>query len=131
MVRDHHCFASRGRLTSLSQAPGYLIEAQPVTSNPSEDLAHHACLLRNRFESGNATALLRTEVAVSVRSTRHHTNVAGSGSMALATATAFHDLGALIFGNDALDLQQEVIFRALSDRFIEKDRLDAVAPPLV
>jgi len=51
--------------------------------------------------------------------------------MALATAAALHDLRALIFGNDALNLQQQIVFRTLADRLIEKDHLDAVASPLI
>src|SRR5438128_9366879 len=64
--------ACRGRLASLSQPPGYLVEAQSVTSNPCEDLSHDPRLLGNRLESGRTTALLRTHVAISERSTRHH-----------------------------------------------------------
>ena len=51
--------------------------------------------------------------------------------MAPAAAAALHDLCPLILGDDALNLQQEVIFRALPDRLIEKNHLDAVASPFV
>ena len=51
--------------------------------------------------------------------------------MALATTAALHDLRPLILSDDALDLQQEVIFRALPYRLIEKNHLDPVASPLV
>ena len=45
--------------------------------------------------------------------------IAGMGSMAFATATAFQDLGPFVLGNHALYLQQEIVFRAIPDGAVE------------
>jgi len=51
--------------------------------------------------------------------------------MSFATPTAFQNLGALIFSNHALDLQQELIFRRLSHLPIEKNDLDSRSCKLI
>jgi hypothetical protein len=50
----------------------------------------------------------------------------------LPTSTAsLHDLGAFVFGDDALHLEQQVILRAVPQRAIQKHNIDASATPLV
>ena len=51
--------------------------------------------------------------------------------MSLATAVAFHDLGALILGDHPLHLQEEVVFRALAQRPVEEDDLHPGTPELL
>jgi hypothetical protein len=51
--------------------------------------------------------------------------------MALTAPTPLHELGALIFSNDALHLQQEVVFRALAERLVQEHKLNISSPPLV
>jgi hypothetical protein len=94
-------------------------------------LPYDPSLLRNRLESRRATTFLGGHIAISIGSTGHHADVAGSSGMPLAAAAPLHDLRALIFGDDALDLQEKVILRALPDCLVEKDYLNAEPPPFV
>ena len=50
--------------------------------------------------------------------------------MAPSSSAPLQDLGALVFGDDALDLQQQVVFGAGADRAVEEGDLDAGAPEL-
>jgi hypothetical protein len=49
----------------------------------------------------------------------------------LAAAAALQDLGALIFRDDALDLEQQVVLGRAPQRAVEEDQLDAAPPQLV
>jgi hypothetical protein len=49
----------------------------------------------------------------------------------LASPASLHDLGAFIFGNNALHLQQQVVFRASTERSVQEDQLNAAPPPFV
>ena len=49
--------------------------------------------------------------------------------MPLPAPTALHELGSLIFSNDALHLEQKVVFRALAERPVQEDKLDSNYPP--
>lgn len=51
--------------------------------------------------------------------------------MALATATALQNFRPFVFGNHALHLEQELIFRGLADFAVEKDDLNACANELL
>jgi hypothetical protein len=48
----------------------------------------------------------------------------------LVSTTPLHDLGWFIF-DDALDLEQEVIFRALAERPVQEHHLDTSPTPFV
>ncbi|HEX2479178.1 MAG TPA: hypothetical protein VHK45_07840 [Geminicoccaceae bacterium] len=51
--------------------------------------------------------------------------------MAPSSPAPLQDLGALVFGDDALDLEQQVVFRAGADRAVEEGNLDAGTPKLL
>ena len=51
--------------------------------------------------------------------------------MALAAPAALDDLGPLVLGDHALDLQQQVVLRRPAERAVEEDHLDAGALELV
>jgi hypothetical protein len=51
--------------------------------------------------------------------------------MSLAAAGSFENLGTLIFGDHALELQHQLIFRRVGMRRLEENRLDAVAGELL
>ena len=52
------------------------------------------------------------------------------GTVSLAAARSLQDLRSLIFRNHALELHQELIFRAVALRRLHKQRLDSVAGEL-
>src|ERR1700691_577759 len=55
----------------------------------------------------------------------------GLGAMAFAAAGPFEDLRTLIFGDHALELQHQLIFRRARMRRLEENRLDTVASELL
>jgi hypothetical protein len=72
-----------------------------------------------------------THIAVAIRRSSQDVQRATACRVQLAPATAFEDLGPLIFGDHALDLQQQVIFGRAADVVVEVDHLDAAAFQLV
>jgi hypothetical protein len=88
-------------------------------------------LFRIRLKLGLAASFPDRYVPVSEWSTRHDIQGAVLCRMALTTPTALHELGALIFSNDALHLEQQVVFRTLAQRPVQEDQLDIRPPPLV
>jgi hypothetical protein len=51
--------------------------------------------------------------------------------MPLTSSTSLHDLGAFIFGDNALHLKQQVILRALAEGPVQEDQVDAAPAPFV
>jgi hypothetical protein len=43
--------------------------------------------------------------------------------MLLASATPLHDFGSLVYRDDALDLEQQIIFRALPERPVQEHHI--------
>lgn len=90
-----------------------------------------SCLPSHRFESGLATTFANGDVAVSEWSVGHHIERSALCRMLLASSAPLHDLGSLIFSDDALHLQQQVIFWALAERPIQEHQLDTTTAPFV
>src|SRR3712207_6446184 len=89
------------------QTPAYLPEAEPVTTDPVEDLADHLRLLLDDLVPRNPAALLLADVAIAVRRMAEHTQRSRKCSVPPAAATPLQDLGALILRHHALHLQQQ------------------------
>ena len=51
--------------------------------------------------------------------------------MAPSPSSPLQDLGTFVLSNDALDLEQEVVFRAGANRAVEEGDLEASAPELL
>ena len=51
--------------------------------------------------------------------------------MALAAAAALQDLGPLVLGDHALDLEQQVLLRRAAELVVQEDDLDAAAVQLI
>jgi hypothetical protein len=90
-----------------------------------------SCLLSYQFESSLAPAFPNADIAVSEWSTGHHIQRATLCGMLFASSAPFHDLGSLIFSDDTLHLQQQIIFRALAEGPIQEHEFDPTPPPLV
>jgi len=71
------------------------------------------------------------DVLVAVGRAGENVDHAAVRAVALAAPATFQNLGALVFGDHTLDLQQEVVLRGLAERAIEEDDLDAGAPQFV
>jgi uncharacterized protein YgbK (DUF1537 family) len=51
--------------------------------------------------------------------------------MPLTAPATLHELRSLIFSDDALHLEQQVVFRALAERLVQKDNVNTHPAPLV
>ncbi len=68
-------------------------------------------------------------VAITIGRTAEHADLTLLGTVAFAAARALQDLSALVFGDHALELQQQLVFRRLRLRGLDEDRLHAMAQP--
>ena len=84
---------------------------------------HHPGLLQDDLVACFAAPFGFANVAVAVGGLREDADPALTGGVLLAAAGAFHDFRPLILGNDALDLQQQIVLGALSEGAIEEDDL--------
>jgi hypothetical protein len=75
-------------------------------SDPGEDTLDDSCLLSIRLKSGLTSALADGDIAESEWSTGHDIERSALCCMPLTAPTTLHELGSLIFGNDALHLEQ-------------------------
>jgi hypothetical protein len=83
--------------------------------DPRKDLFDDPRMLGNWLKSCLSVTLLHRNIAVSEGSTGHHVDRTSLGCVLLATPTPLHDLGALVLGDNALHLEQQVVFRALAE----------------
>ena len=118
---------SRGSL----QAATDLAQAQPFQPDPGEDQPDRDRLLGNHLEAGHAAALILGDVAVTERRGGERAEQARARCMAAPAAAALQDPGALVLGDNTLDLQQQVVLRRAADRTVEEDDLGAGTPELL
>lgn len=104
-------------------------DAQSLSGIPRIDVAHHDGLLFEDFVVG-ACLLGLAHVLITVRPTREHVRVSLAGLVTLAPARALQDLCALVFGDHALKLYQQLIFSSLALRRLDKNGLHTVAREL-
>ncbi len=86
---------------------------------------HHAGLLQEDVEAGLPAALGLAHIAVTVGCLGEHANPALTCRVLLATVCPFHNLGSFVLGDDALDLQQQIVLVAMAEGAVEEDDLDA------
>jgi hypothetical protein len=106
---------SGGPSTGLLKSTADLGKAAAVSADPREDLLDYPCVLGHRLKSRLTAAFTDRHIAISERRAGHHVKRPTLSSMLLPAPTPLHDLGSLILGDDALHLQQQLIFRALAE----------------
>ncbi len=104
-------------------------DAQPLGGVPVIDLAHHGSLFFDDFVV-RARLLGFSHVAISVRGATQHIHVAQTRMMAFPAPRALQDLRTLVFGDHALELHQQLIFRAMPLRRFDEGCFHAVAAEL-
>src|SRR4051812_49611435 len=112
-VDAHHRVGARSGLASrLLEPAADLAQAQPVEPDPGEDQADPARLLGHDLEADHPAAPLAGDVAVSIGRAGEGADRTRARHMAPSAPASLEDLGALVFGNHALDLKQQVVLRA-------------------
>jgi hypothetical protein len=107
--------AGGGRCTGLLKSTADFCKAAAVSADPREDLLDYAGLLGYWLKSRVTSPFTDRHIAISEWSTRHHVERPTLSGMLFSSPTPLHDLGSLIFGDDALHLEQQIIFGALAE----------------
>src|SRR5580700_3584267 len=82
--------------------------------------------------SNRATPLLTTtDIAIPIRRAGQCADRARASRMPTPASRTLQNLGPLVFGNDALNLQQELVLRCTADRPVQEDDLGAAAAKLL
>jgi hypothetical protein len=114
---------------AVVQALDALADAEPLLGHPSIELAHHAGLRLIHDQAGRHGAAARF-VGVAIRGLGAD-DVALARLLQLAAAEALTEHGALVLGDRALDLQQELVVRVVRNRALQEHDLDAGAAELL
>src|SRR3954470_4237341 len=123
-------FAGPSRHPLVFQAAADLADGASVLADPLEDLPHDPGLLGHDLIARLAAPLMLADVAIAVGRAGEHVDRAASRRVLLAPAASLHDLGALVLGDHALDLQQQVLLRPAAGGVAQEDDLDAATVEL-
>ena len=119
-----------GRHRELVESPRDGTDAQRLRGVQIKDLAHHLGLRVDDLVVGRPVLGL-AHVAIAIRGAAEYADLALLGAMAFAAARTLQDLGALVFGDHALELQQQLVLGRLRLRRFDEDRLHTVAQPFL
>src|SRR5215212_9263193 len=122
--------AAPGLDTLAQETPTYLADADAVAADPRKDPPHDPSLVLQDLVAGHP-ALALADIAITIGRARQHADRALARGVALAAPAALQDLGPLVLGHHALDLQQQIVLRREADRSIEEDDLDPSPVELV
>ena len=102
-----------------------LTDRASFLADPLEDLPHDPSLVGHDLITRLAVALVLADVTVAVGRAAEHVDRAVAGGVLLAPAAALHDLGALVLGDHALDLQEQVLLGSAARGIAQEDDLNA------
>jgi hypothetical protein len=105
------------------KAATHLVESAPLLSHPGKHLLDDPGLLEVDLKACLSTPFLFAHIPITVRSMTQDPHASFLGGMALASPAPFEELGPFVFGNDSLHLQEELIFRGLSEWSVEENHL--------
>ena len=125
------CRPLPGPAAHLLQAPAYCAQAHSIETDPCKDAPNDVCLRFRRFETRHSAALTPAHVAIPEGGPCQCTNGPGLCGMSAATPAALQNFGSFVFGDHALNLEQEIILRGAADRTVQKNNLRARAVKLI
>ena len=115
----------------LEQPPAHRGQADALLADPAEDAPNHLGLGFGHLEVRCPASGLAADIAVAVGRPGQHADRAGLRAVALAAPAALGDARPLVFGEHALQLQQQGVLRRLPDWVVEEHDLGAGAPELL
>src|SRR5207302_8055800 len=113
------------------QTSARLADRAPLLAHPREDLLDDPRLLQDDVVAGRPAPLQLGDVAVAVGGGGQGADRAAAGRVEVAAAAPLQDLGALIFRDDPLNLEQQVVLGRAAQRPVEEDQLNAASPQLL
>ena len=132
----HHTAVPHGlpgarHLARLREPAADLPNRLAVASHPVKDLADKAGFVgHDLIPRVPPTDILRN-IAVPIRCSAEYVHNARLRRMPLAPSVAFNDCGPLLLGKHPLDLQEQVIFRALAQGSVQENHFHPGAPELI
>src|SRR5215831_54439 len=129
---DHRAFppaCPTRRNAFLVEPPRDLRDAQSLDGIHLIDAPHNAGLgfIDN---VGGERLFSFADITVAIRRAAHYAHLPDMGTVSLATTRALQDLGSFVFRNHALELNQELIFRAVALRRLHEQSFDPLAGEL-
>jgi len=113
------------------QTPTHLAHAQPIETNPRKDATHDVSLVLDDLEASHSATLIAADVAIPKGRTRQGADRAGTRRVQATTPNPLEYLDSFVLGDDALNLQQQVILRRVADRAVQEYDLGPAAAKLI
>ena len=120
-----------GSDSHLLQTAAYCAQAQSIQTDPCKDASNDVCLRFHHLETRHSAALSSAHVAIPEGSPRQRTDGPRLRGMPAAAPAALQDFCPLVFGDHALNLEQEIILRGAADRTVQENNLRARAVKLI
>src|SRR3954470_13184099 len=129
--RSQARLAAAGADALLLETTAGLADADALAADPRKDPSHDPSLVLQDLVAGHAASVSLADIAVAIGCARQNADRALARGVALAAPAALQDLGPLVLGHHALDLQQQIVLRREADRSIKEDDLDPSPVELV
>jgi hypothetical protein len=115
----------------LPQASTHLAQTQAIEADPGGNEPNDARFFIHHLEARYATAFATADIAISEWRPGERADRARVRGMPSTTPAALKNLGAFIFGDYTLNLEQEIILRRIADRPVQEHDFHASTPKLV
>ncbi len=125
------CRSLPGLAAHLLQAPAYFAQTHSIQTDPRKDETNDVRLRFHHLETRHSAALSSADIAIAEGSARQRTDGPGLCGMTAAAPAALQDFGPLVFGNHALNLEQEIVLRGAADRAVQENNFRARAAKLI
>jgi hypothetical protein len=111
--------------------PADLRQRASLQGDPREDLPDDPYLLGDDLVADLPAPVMLGNVPISVQRVGQHADRAPAGGVTLSATAAVEDLGPLVLGDHALDLEQKFLLGGADWLVVEEDDLDSAAVKLV
>src|SRR3954469_24891933 len=122
--------AAPGQDALLLETTAGLAEDDALAADPRKNPPPDTSLILQDLLAGHA-AISLGDIAIAIGRARQHADRTLARGVALAAPAALQDLGPLVLGHHALDLQQQIVLWREADRSIEEDDLNPSPVELV
>jgi hypothetical protein len=119
-----------GPAPDLLQSPAHLPQTHAIQTDPRKDEANDVRFLLHHLEACHA-ALAPGHIAVAERSARQSADRAGARRMAATAPATLQDLGPLVFGDHALNLEKQIVLGRAADGAVQENDLGTGPTELV
>jgi len=123
--------APSGAAAHLPQASTHLAQTHAIEADPGENEPNDARFFLHNLKACNPAAFIAGDIAISERRPGECADRARASGVPSTASTALQNLGAFIFGDHALNLEQQIILRRIPDRPVQEHDVHASTPKLI